>query len=258
MSFILDALRKSENARQRHGGPTLAEVPIARRKESRPWWIAVVAALLAVNVLVMLYVLTRGPEPTPAQVAVPPVSVPAPAAALQPSVAAPPAPAAAPVAAAPVVAAPAQPASIAVPVIPPATAVAAGRSLAEEAAATAVVQPGDPDAPSRAIAAAANVPDREPIVRSLTPGTPEGTSQTAGEENLPTLNELTGERATELPAMHLDIHVYSTNPADRFVFINNRKYNEGATLQEGPVVERIRADGVVLNQRGFRFILPRQ
>jgi hypothetical protein len=37
-----------------------------------------------------------------------------------------------------------------------------------------------------------------------------------------------------------------------------RKYLEGDTLKEGPNVERITTDGVVLNQRGLRFLLPRQ
>jgi len=37
-----------------------------------------------------------------------------------------------------------------------------------------------------------------------------------------------------------------------------RKYHEGNTLQEGPVLERIRRDGVVLNYQGLRFIVPRQ
>jgi hypothetical protein len=42
------------------------------------------------------------------------------------------------------------------------------------------------------------------------------------------------------------------------VYINMRKYHEGSVLQEGPTVERIRRDGVVLNYQGLRFILPRQ
>jgi len=52
--------------------------------------------------------------------------------------------------------------------------------------------------------------------------------------------------------------VYATIPADRFVYINNRKYREGTRLQEGPTVERIRRDGVVLNSQGTRFLLPRE
>ena len=63
---------------------------------------------------------------------------------------------------------------------------------------------------------------------------------------LPTISEidLTGSQA--LPDLHLDVHVYATKPAERFVYINMRKYQEGATLAEGPVLERIRRDGVVL------------
>jgi general secretion pathway protein B len=78
------------------------------------------------------------------------------------------------------------------------------------------------------------------------------------QEILPSISEisLSGEQA--LPELHLDVHVYSTKPADRFVYINMRKYHEGAALQEGPTVERIRRDGVVLNYQNLRFILPRQ
>ena len=61
-----------------------------------------------------------------------------------------------------------------------------------------------------------------------------------------------------LPDLHLDIHVYSEKPADRFVLVNMRKYTEGQTLSEGPAVERITPEGVVLNNHGLRFLLPRQ
>jgi general secretion pathway protein B len=244
LSFILDALRKSENARQRNGGPALAEVPFARRKEGRPWWVWAIAGLLGINLIVLLVVLLRSPEPAPVtQVAPPPAPV-----AQAPTSSAPP-PAAAPVAAPPAQAEPAS-APVASAAEPPMPA----RSLADEAASAGGAPPFDPDAP----ALAANVPDRAPIVRPLNPGAQATPSQAGGEENLPTLNELTGDRAVGMPPMHLDIHVYSTNPAERFVFINMRKYAEGATLTEGPVLEKIRTDGVVLNQRGFRFVLPRQ
>ena len=62
---------------------------------------------------------------------------------------------------------------------------------------------------------------------------------------------------TNLPELHLDIHVHSQNAGERFVFVNMRKYQEGETLKEGPSVERITAEGVILNQRGLRFLLPR-
>jgi general secretion pathway protein B len=54
------------------------------------------------------------------------------------------------------------------------------------------------------------------------------------------------------------VHVFATKPADRFVYINMRKYREGAALADGLTLERIRRDGVVLNYHGLRFVLPRQ
>jgi general secretion pathway protein B len=78
------------------------------------------------------------------------------------------------------------------------------------------------------------------------------------EEALPTINEINLTGAQALPELHLDVHVYATQSAERFVFINMRKYHEGATLEEGPTIERIRRDGVVLNYQGLRFLLPRQ
>src|SRR4029077_9458987 len=83
-------------------------------------------------------------------------------------------------------------------------------------------------------------------------------AQEGHREVLPSINEmnLTGSQA--LPELHLDVHVYATKPAERFVYINMRKYHEGNTLQEGPVVEHIRRDGVVLKYQGLRFLLPRQ
>src|SRR5262245_34659562 len=67
MSFILDALKKSENERQRQIGPSLADVPVRRARAERPWWAVAVAALLVVNLGVLLIVLTRSNTTTAAQ-----------------------------------------------------------------------------------------------------------------------------------------------------------------------------------------------
>ena len=75
---------------------------------------------------------------------------------------------------------------------------------------------------------------------------------------LPTISEINLPGSQALPDLHLDVHVYATKPAERFVYINMRKYHEGQPLAEGPVLERIRRDGVVLNYHGLRFVLPRQ
>jgi len=79
----------------------------------------------------------------------------------------------------------------------------------------------------------------------------------AAQEQLPTANAIIAN-GTQLPDMRLDIHVYSNTPADRFVFINMRKYTEGQVTAEGATLERVTPEGAVLNYQGTRFVLPRQ
>jgi general secretion pathway protein B len=75
------------------------------------------------------------------------------------------------------------------------------------------------------------------------------------QEALPTADEVVARGG--VPPLHLDLHVYSNVKTERFIFVNSRKYKEGDTLQEGPVVEQITSDGAVLNNRGSRFKLSR-
>jgi general secretion pathway protein B len=49
MSFILDALRKSENERQRNATPGIADAPIRQRSRRRSVWLPLVAVLLGIN-----------------------------------------------------------------------------------------------------------------------------------------------------------------------------------------------------------------
>ena len=78
MSFILDALKKSENERQ-HNAPTeFATVPSSSEPSRAPRWLWVLGALLAINVIVLLGLLLRPAPSTPARVSAPstePVSV---------------------------------------------------------------------------------------------------------------------------------------------------------------------------------------
>src|SRR5690606_23699391 len=238
MSFILDALKKSEDARQRRIGPSLADAPVRPRGAERPWWIAAVVGLLVLNLVVLAaVVLTRGDRNAAAREAAsqsPAYTGRAPAAA-------------------PHVASNSNPAPA---TTPRPTGSPAVRSLADEADAASW---RFEDAPPHAIAAA--VPEGPPKVRQIDPGAatyaPRLPERTEEEEVLPTHADLVAS-GTSLPDMHLDIHVHSPNPAERFVFVNMRKYVEGQALQEGPRLERITPDGAVLNHRGLRFLLARQ
>lgn len=88
MSFILEALRKSELERQRQSGPSIAELPVARADRRLPAALIAIGLLLAVNAAVLSWFLLRE---TPAPAAGPAASIgvdPAPAAPA-PAVAAP-------------------------------------------------------------------------------------------------------------------------------------------------------------------------
>lgn len=71
MSFILDALKKSENERQ-HNAPTeFATVPSSSEPSRAPRWLWVLGALLAINVIVLTGLLLRPTPSTPARAAAP-------------------------------------------------------------------------------------------------------------------------------------------------------------------------------------------
>jgi general secretion pathway protein B len=260
MSFILDALKKSELERQRQAIPGLVDAGFARPRARLPVWVLGIAALLAVNLLVLSVVLMRGwwaprtPPPVPAIVA-PPVA--AASSNSQPAAGsvAPPVRPSDPAAAAgsdhfsPLDAAPQY-----APEIPVAGNAMAGNSDAGSPGAGNPVSGAAPrhsGASPPAVAGGRAGHRRDPVLT-------DDDYKPKDEEVLPTINELSLSGGQALPDLHLDVHVFATKAADRFVYINMRKYHEGATLEEGPTVERIRRDGVILSYQGLRFLLPRQ
>jgi general secretion pathway protein B len=244
VSFILDALKKSENERQRQTGPSLADVPISRSETQKPWWAFAVAGLLVVNLVVLVVVLLRNDDPAeapPTRVAMPEQQqqyIPPPAPVRQ---------------------------QVPQPVQPPAGNPAV-HPLADEASTPIGEQPVDPSlAANPGLASAANVPEGPPLVRPIQPpavapapatATFAARNAAAANEVLPTPMDLAAS-GKQLPDLHLDIHVFSAVPAERFVLVNMRRYGEGQLLSEGPTVEQITSEGVVLNHRGLRFLLPR-
>jgi general secretion pathway protein B len=74
---------------------------------------------------------------------------------------------------------------------------------------------------------------------------------------LPSVAMLAAE-GVAVPPLHLELHAFSAQPRDRFVFINGRKYVEGDRLAEGPVLVAIEPTGAVLTHAGRRFILVQE
>ncbi len=232
MSFILDALKKSESERQRQAGPALLEARIVRPSRRPPVWAITIGALLLINFGIVAWLLAHSGAGAPAArtspAAAPAAPITAPATGLLP-------PAAVSAASAPAGAAPGLSAR-ASRMIPPTAAPAA--SPAATAGSTAAEAAG-----------AVNPADLEPAVAP-----PAGSTSGAGNPGLHHYTELAGT----LPPLRLDLHVYATNPADRYAFINMRKVREGDLTPEGVRVSQITREGVVLEYRGTEFLLGRE
>jgi general secretion pathway protein B len=250
MSFILDALRKSDAERQRAVTPGLSDVRYANRRGRRNLWLPILVVVLAANIVFMAVQWFRRGESPP-----PPAAISA-------------------------VPAPATETPLPAPVVPVAPAPeAAIRPLAREAEfGEPALEPGMEnefgalapvivEAPEAPAGGSAPVPDiaavgtpaqavaADPTASQPKPGTP---SRIVAGNELPTAEQLIGSGALNIPILNLDLHVYSDKPASRFVVINSRKYKEGGQLTEGPTVDSITKDGVILVNQGRRFTLSRK
>jgi len=241
MSFILDALKKSESDRQRQAGPALFEVRVAAPRSRFPMWGIVLAVLLAVNAAVLgAWLLLRAPHAEPPLVV---ASGGAPAAAAAPAPAPAPLRAAATLPSTPVNA----PAAASVPRDPE---LAALDPVVENEASPADDEPAIEQSPSGRGPSIGPAP----AVRQPLAGSHVRTEATG----LPTRDQLHSPEVASLPELRLDLHVYDPDPAKRFVLINMHRLHEGDSLPEGARLERITEAGAELEYRGSRFLLPHE
>jgi general secretion pathway protein B len=218
VSFILDALRKSEIERQRQSGPSMAEFPVAREDRRLPVALVVIGFLLAVNLAVVLFFLLRDDTAAP-----PPGTPPAATGAAQPA-------------------------------LPPATQpLPAEPSPLESEALSADEYETEPPAVyyEPPVTEAPGAPDPTLLPRADA-GADIGPGVTTAGDDFAAVAAATG-----LPQLTVDLHIYATDPAKRAVFINGHRYTRGARMAEGPLVEDITPDGALLSYRGRRFLLPR-
>lgn len=269
MSFILDALRKSEHERQRQTGPALAEVPVATPRPRSNIWAPVAIALLLVNLVVVgVWLLRKSasePEaPPPAAGIVDPAPAPAAAASATPG------PAPASMAGDAATAAARQPPAMLRPAVTATAPVRQGRNPLEaetaggppgfdpQMAAQAAAVPDGPAAVTRVPTSRGSVvyeslPDSAAVGGGQAAAPPAATRQpTTTGAGLSSADQLA---ALGIPVLNLDLHVYATKPAERLVFINSQKYREGDTLREGPVVSQVTPSGVVLEYQGRSYLL---
>jgi general secretion pathway protein B len=238
MSFILDALKKSESDRQRQSGPALFEVRVAPPRTRLPLWAIAMAVLLVVNLGVVMWMLLRhqhagsapGPQPVTAAATTPPsTGTPVPVVATS---------------------APAAP-GIALPA-PAAAPGATGAAAAPPPPTAATAVPGTVNGAPDSANAEDYAPAQEPPAPGLGNRVRRGTAS-----GVPLYQDVSATPGTQLPQLRLDLHVFAARPQDRFVMINMHKLREGDTLPEGVHLDSITPEGAVLSYNGSKFLLPR-
>jgi general secretion pathway protein B len=248
MSFILDALRKSEAARRRSETPdlfaTLPQAPApARSRVAWPLW--AMAGFGAVSSAIALWLLLHRPD-------MPTASPTAAAAQTAIDAGAADTPTDAGVAADldAGTAADATPADTAVP--PPAAMPPAPPATTPAPAPPAMATPQPMPTPAIATPTRTAPPPAPPVAA---PAPPPPAPPPANGDRATALADLDPEVRRQLPALKLSMQVWNEDPQRRFVILDGQRLREGDTAGD-VVVERITRTEVLLSWRGARLRLP--
>ena len=243
MSYILDALRKSDQQRQRGAAPTLLAVQESAVGRKQPAFLAygLLAAVLISAGMVIGWLRPWQPEhAAPGR----PESV-----AAKPLESTPRQPAPAPSEMAP------QPKPE--PKLQNATRPAQAAPAHSEMAPQRKPQP-NPELPARAKPQTDGPPrnaDAAAPGRTTAPAPerPVDAADAAGEQTVISMAELPLSVRQGLPPMTVSVHAYSANPAARMVGIDNRILREGETVVPGLKLEQITPDGMIFSYKEYRF-----
>jgi general secretion pathway protein B len=259
MSFILDALKKSEDERLGQTGPNLAYAPTGSRREGIPRWVLVLSVLLLINLAGLIALMSwRQPAPETGAFQLPPQEI----SIQEPAVRKAPIDKTAVDTTPPSETQPAAEVATTTPEVAGAELPATGQRSAADQADVRSLEYEAGTKPTRQLPTQ-TVDDpgnqaAQPAVTATADPAPGIQEPGKSQERVPTLNELLGEgRLMNLQSLGLDLHVYAARREDRFVFINLGKYREGQQLKEGPMVDEITPQGVILRYQGVRFLLPR-
>lgn len=238
MSYILDALKKSEAERKKAQPKGRARLALADEAQARPPYGAWAGIGFALAALLLAGAYLLGQRQAPA----PPVAKPAPQAPAQPA----PEPQATVVTAA-VEAEPARPAQ-------PASAAPETGSAARPLAEPAVAAPGAASEPR--LEARPAPPAKAP--RAEAPEAPQAEAPAeppAPQRSILRFADLPSRLQAKVPDLKVSSHLYSSDPGDRMATINGTPRREGADLGGGLKLVEVTASGVLLEIEGRLFAL---
>lgn len=262
MSFILDALKKAERDRPAGAIPTLETVhkpPAAPAPPPRPVWPWVVAVVVLVNAGALIWIMRAGPMRSNEVPASPPATPVASTPAAEHE--------------RPVPARPVDPAPRVSPSEPPATVATSAPAPSQPspdrtpAVLKRADEPRGPSvAPAPKIADARPEPARKPapekpaspIPAPRVPpiaSVPSGPTTRAVAPIPPASADISTGSPEFIQKMKLQVVVYSDVGSKRLVFIDNRKYVEGDSIDGRAVIESIVPDGAILLHEGRRIKL---
>jgi general secretion pathway protein B len=216
MSFILDALRKSENARLRQEHPAMFDARAVASRRAFPIWGVALGLLLGVNLLVVLTVLLRNERAAAVADAPLPVSAPAPAAA------------------------------------PPIGTVATPMDAAPAATRTSAASPAAARTASVSRSTATTPARTAPSVIE-TDTVPTATSAPIDLQQPSRTRDDLLAAGDAIPEAALSLHVYDPDASKRFILLNGQRLREGEMAGNGLRVRSIVPDGTVLDHRGATF-----
>jgi general secretion pathway protein B len=259
VSFILDALRKSESERQREAAPSLSRIPEAVAARRLPPWAVGTIALLGLGVIALaaaLWLTARSPSNVSSAARNNPGTLPAvPATSSASSDES----AALDARANPSLEPPATTSSEAAggravetsarPSLEPSSSRGAELDETRSDHADDVVSAAKPDTDTEADAVT-----ETDIATETDTATDTGRSAPALLPSYPTA----AAADASLPKLNLEFHAFAADPARRFVYINGEKYVEGSQLERGLRILRITSDGVVIGAAGKELMLPRK
>lgn len=114
------------------------------------------------------------------------------------------------------------------------------------AAGTAQSAPTDTPAPS----------SDTPAIAADAPAAAAGTDETASDDGIPTIYELSFAARQTLPDITVTMHMYSDDPDRRFALVNGVRVSDGQALDGGVEIVRVLPDGVQVRFESTEFVLP--